>query len=379
MDFDYKIAVVEDDRTTRLLLQSSLGSHYALHVLESAEELLALPDRGGAQLFLLDVGLPGMDGLELCRALKSDPATAQAPVMFLSGHDTSEEILAGYEAGGQDYIVKPFDVASLRHKIENLQRIQAQQEILAEQVRNADELTTQVLASLDEYAVLIKFLRTLNECETPDDLIQASLSALQGFNLEGAVQIRMQGSEKTCSAYGENWPLEVAVINHIRTLDRIFEHKHLAAFNFDNITMLVTNMPRHEFELCGRIRDHLAIAMESANAKIRAMQSFMENSWMRGEIGQILQDIGRALQELAQKYQDARYQETIYTAHFIDEITSTFAEVGMSQQQEDVLLESVRSHIKTFVDLYDIAPHTQETLQVLTQRMEKILSSEKVE
>ncbi len=379
MDFDYKIAVVEDDRTTRLLLQSSLGSHYALHVVESAEELLALPDRGGAQLFLLDVGLPGMDGLELCRALKSDPATAQAPVMFLSGHDTSEEILAGYEAGGQDYIVKPFDVASLRHKIENLQRIQAQQEILAEQVRNADELTTQVLASLDEYAVLIKFLRTLNECETPDDLIQASLSALQGFNLEGAVQIRMQGSEKTCSAYGENWPLEVAVINHIRTLDRIFEHKHLAAFNFDNITMLVTNMPRHEFELCGRIRDHLAIAMESANAKIRAMQSFMENSWMRGEIGQILQDIGRALQELAQKYQDARYQETIYTAHFIDEITSTFAEVGMSQQQEDVLLESVRSHIKTFVDLYDIAPHTQGTLQVLTQRMEKILSSEKVE
>ena len=379
MDFDYKIAVVEDDRTTRLLLQSSLGSHYALHVVESAEELLALPDRGGAQLFLLDVGLPGMDGLELCRALKSDPATAQAPVMFLSGHDTSEEILAGYEAGGQDYIVKPFDVASLRHKIENLQRIQAQQEILAEQVRNADELTTQVLASLDEYAVLIKFLRTLNECETPDDLIQASLSALQGFNLEGAVQIRMQGSEKTCSAYGENWPLEVAVINHIRTLDRIFEHKHLAAFNFDNITMLVTNMPRHEFELCGRIRDHLAIAMESANAKIRAMQSFIENSWMRGEIGQILQDIGRALQELAQKYQDARYQETIYTAHFIDEITSTFAEVGMSQQQEDVLLESVRSHIKTFVDLYDIAPHTQGTLQVLTQRMEKILSSEKVE
>lgn len=379
MDFDYKIAVVEDDRTTRLLLQSSLGSHYALHVVESAEELLALPDRGGAQLFLLDVGLPGMDGLELCRALKSDPATAQAPVMFLSGHDTSEEILAGYEAGGQDYIVKPFDVASLRHKIENLQRIQAQQEILAEQVRNADELTTQVLASLDEYAVLIKFLRTLNECETPDDLIQESLGALQGFNLEGAVQIRMQGSEKTCSAYGENWPLEVAVINHIRTLDRIFEHKHLAAFNFDNITMLVTNMPRHEFELCGRIRDHLAIAMESANAKIRAMQSFMENSWMRGEIGQILQDIGRALQELAQKYQDARYQETIYTAHFIDEITSTFAEVGMSQQQEDVLLESVRSHIKTFVDLYDIAPHTQGTLQVLTQRMEKILSSEKVE
>lgn len=379
MDFDYKIAVVEDDRTTRLLLQLSLGSHYALHVLESAEELLALPDRGGAQLFLLDVGLPGMDGLELCRALKSDPATAQAPVMFLSGHDTSEEILAGYEAGGQDYIVKPFDVASLRHKIENLQRIQAQQEILAEQVRNADELTTQVLASLDEYAVLIKFLRTLNECETPDDLIQASLGTLQGFNLEGAVQIRMQGSEKTCSAYGENWPLEVAVINHIRTLDRIFEHKHLAAFNFDNITMLVTNMPRHEFELCGRIRDHLAIAMESANAKIRAMQSFMENSWMRGEIGQILQDIGRALQELAQKYQDARYQETIYTAHFIDEITSTFAEVGMSQQQEDVLLESVRSHIKTFVDLYDIAPHTQGTLQVLTQRMKKILSSEKVE
>lgn len=376
MNLNYKIIVVEDDRTTRLLLDSTLGKTYTVEIFDTAEALLSSPSKGSAQLYLLDVGLPGMDGLTLCRTLKAETDTGSIPVMFLSGHDSPEEVLAGYEAGAQDYILKPFDVTTLHYKIENLRRIEADREGLAEQLQDSDALTTQVLANLDEYAVLVKFLRNLNECKTPQELIEASQHTLQAFNLEGAIQIRLGGVEKTSSSYGENWPLEVAVIRHMRTQGSIFEHKHLAAFNFEHITILVTNMPREDFELCGRIRDHLAIAAESAHAKLTAMQFFTENTWMRGSIQQLLQSITDTVDNLSKKYQHARYLEGEYTARFLDEISAAFVEIGMSERQEDMLLDNIRKKVKLFIDLYDIAPETEQTLKSLIAQMQQILASE---
>lgn len=376
MNLNYKIIVVEDDRTTRLLLDSTLGKTYTVEIFDTAEALLSSPSKGTAQLYLLDVGLPGMDGLTLCRTLKAETDTGSIPVMFLSGHDSPEEVLAGYEAGAQDYILKPFDVTTLHYKIENLRRIEADREGLAEQLQDSDALTTQVLANLDEYAVLVKFLRNLNECKTPQELIEASQHTLQAFNLEGAIQIRLGGVEKTSSSYGENWPLEVAVIRHMRTQGSIFEHKHLAAFNFEHITILVTNMPREDFELCGRIRDHLAIAVESAHAKLTAMQFFTENTWMRGSIQQLLQSITDTVDNLSKKYQHARYLEGEYTARFLDEISAAFVEIGMSERQEDMLLDNIRKKVKLFIDLYDIAPETEQTLKSLIAQMQQILASE---
>ncbi len=62
-----------------------------------------LPD-----LVLLDVMMPEMDGFEVCRRLKEDPRTREIPVIFITARDAKEDILAGFEAGGLDYVTKPF-------------------------------------------------------------------------------------------------------------------------------------------------------------------------------------------------------------------------------------------------------------------------------
>src|SRR5208283_3238025 len=68
-------------------------------------------------LILLDVDLPGADGFEICRRLKSDPATAEIPIVFLTGAASTEEKLRGLELGATDYIIKPFDPAELRARV----------------------------------------------------------------------------------------------------------------------------------------------------------------------------------------------------------------------------------------------------------------------
>jgi hypothetical protein len=158
-------------------------------------------------------------------------------------------------------------------------------------------------------------------------------------------------------------------------LERIFEFKRRAAYNFDRITLLVTNMPVDDPELCGRIRDNLAIAVESANAKLIAMQSFSDNTTMRDEIHGLLEGVGLTVESFSKRYDSARYQGALYTTRFLDDLLAAFAHLGMSSQQEEEILELVRQRANGLIDLYDIAGETQETLKKLSTHLEAILSA----
>jgi len=81
-------------------------------------------------LILLDVLMPGMDGYEVCRRLKADPVTQAIPVIFLTARAESDDILAGFEAGGVDYVTKPFRAPELLARVRAHVHLRlAQQEI----------------------------------------------------------------------------------------------------------------------------------------------------------------------------------------------------------------------------------------------------------
>jgi DNA-binding response OmpR family regulator len=375
MEKNYTVFVVDDDKTTRLLLETMLGKKYTVEAFDSAESCLDRLEHKQPDLFLLDVGLPGMDGYDLCRNIKGVPEIMSIPVVFLSGHDDIEAIVTGYDAGGEDYFVKPFEISGLSRKIENLRRIEQDKKALLSQAKDSDELATLVLANLDEYAVLIKVLRSLNECNSTQETVDAILRSLDAFHLEGAVQIRLRNFEKTFSKAGENWPLEIAVMNHIRTLDRIFEFRTRCAYNFEHITVLVTNMPVADADLCGRIRDHLAIAAEAANEKLIALQSFADNTNMRGKIHGLLENIGQTMQSYNQQQDQARFKGTAYRAQIVDELLASFSHLGMSGEQEDEILEMIRDRSNKLTDLYDITSETRATFGVLSQKLADILTA----
>lgn len=103
------ILVVEDDDDIRELLRYNLAKEgFQVVAAPSGEEALktvraALPD-----LILLDLMLPGVDGLEVCRLLKQDPQTRNLPIVMLTAKGEEADIVAGLELGADDYITKPF-------------------------------------------------------------------------------------------------------------------------------------------------------------------------------------------------------------------------------------------------------------------------------
>ena len=118
-----KVLVVEDEADIRELLRYNL-SQEGLEVVEAAdgERGLELAKRERPALVILDLMLPGMDGLEVCRALRGQENTARLPILILTARATEVDKVLGLEMGADDYVVKPFSPREVLARVKALLR-----------------------------------------------------------------------------------------------------------------------------------------------------------------------------------------------------------------------------------------------------------------
>ncbi|MEX0786596.1 MAG: response regulator [Dehalococcoidia bacterium] len=108
------ILVVDDEPAIRALVRATLeSSGYRLLEAPDGVSALSIAQRERPDLVLLDIALPRVNGLDVCRRLKADPATAHAQVLFLTGLPHHPDQRASQEAGAVDTITKPFSPAAL--------------------------------------------------------------------------------------------------------------------------------------------------------------------------------------------------------------------------------------------------------------------------
>lgn len=118
-----RILVVEDEEDILALLHFNLiKSGYNVETATCGEEGLKKITEHRPDLLLLDLMLPGIDGLEICRRLREDPETAQLPVIMLTARGEEDEIVRGLELGADDYVTKPFSIKVLQARIQTVLR-----------------------------------------------------------------------------------------------------------------------------------------------------------------------------------------------------------------------------------------------------------------
>ena len=116
-----RILIVEDDRQLRTSM--ARGLREASHIVEQAptgEQAIALATSGTFDTMILDVRLPDMDGLEVCRTVRA--AGNRVPILMLTALDGVEQRIAGLDAGADDYLTKPFDFGELLARLRALSR-----------------------------------------------------------------------------------------------------------------------------------------------------------------------------------------------------------------------------------------------------------------
>ncbi len=103
-----KVLIVDDSAVTRELIGDILRERYVLDFQENGAAGIAAAKEFAPALILLDIHLPDIDGYEVCRSLKQEERTRESPIIFITSMDSEQERVKGFEAGAEDYVVKPF-------------------------------------------------------------------------------------------------------------------------------------------------------------------------------------------------------------------------------------------------------------------------------
>ena len=117
------VLIIEDDSSVCDLLFSCLSkAGYRVSIAQSGEAGLSHIEEDPPEAMVLDLNLPGMNGLDVCRAMRRDPWMSRIPVLMLTGQAEEDDVVAGLEVGADDYMTKPFSPKLLTARVKSLLR-----------------------------------------------------------------------------------------------------------------------------------------------------------------------------------------------------------------------------------------------------------------
>jgi signal transduction histidine kinase len=144
------ILIVDDNASSRETLEAILGvDGYTLHMAEDGYQALDKANTFHPDLILLDVMMPGMDGFEVCRRLRSTPGLVEVPIILLTALDDTASRLEGIESGADDFLSKPFDRQELRARVRTITRLNRYRTLL-EQRESLRDMAQRMVTGLED-------------------------------------------------------------------------------------------------------------------------------------------------------------------------------------------------------------------------------------
>jgi putative two-component system response regulator len=127
------VLVVDDDPVVRRLTRQLLSRiTEAVHAVSNGEDALRVAPQLDPDLILLDVNMPDLDGFEVCKRLRADPATREIPIIMVTALNDRESRLRGLDAGADDFISKPYDRMELRTRVRTILRVNRYRRLMEE-------------------------------------------------------------------------------------------------------------------------------------------------------------------------------------------------------------------------------------------------------
>jgi DNA-binding response OmpR family regulator len=357
-----KILIIDDSPDDIHLLMENLKQDYAIVAGTDGHKALAIAAKEPyPDAILLDVEMAGISGYETCRLLKQNEHLKDTDVIFVSAHETIDERLAGYEAGGSDYLIKPVQPEELITKVamavnKRKQRLQA-----AQDQSYASQTAITAITSVGETGVILDFMRNSFSVKSHTELARLLVNAASQYGLQGTAQIRGSRELITLSRSGPSSPLEEEFITRLSQGGRIIESNQRLVCNYDNVSLLIKDMPVDQ-EKRGRFRDNLAIILEGAESRFKALELELRMS-------RIVESANTTLKEISQVQEEHKYDYIRIMDDITDQMHLKFSSCGLPDDVEGELFNLIQQGIDESVKNYEEGLEINRLLGKITDRL----------
>ncbi len=357
------IMIVDDIESNRVLLKMLLQDDYTIVEAESGPECLEKNKASPPDLFLLDINMPDMTGYEVCAELRRCEVSKTTPIIFVSAMDTTEERLAGFESGGDDFVTKPIDPPALLEKVRY--RLSRHGEV-AEARQNAEEamkVAMEAMTSNSELGQLIQFVKTSQEESTLEGIGQRICDVVASFGLNGCAVIF---GDRPYFVNCDNDSVEARVLMSARgSKERIISIGVRTIICSDYLALMIKDMPIEDDSRYGRFKDHLVVLSSICDGRLLTIQSQMDLSKQRHSVlSRVIAMTEHQVHQLSERLTD--YDKSIRKVmmDMIGEMEAKLFSLGLEEDQEEAL-----------VKLAYAATEQLESLKGQTDELEQALGS----
>ncbi len=302
----------------------------ALEVIqESPEEI---------DVILSDIVMPVMKGYELCQAIKSEPATQQIPLIFISQLDSLEERMKGFEAGADDYVTKPISPEELGYKINTLLKLRVKNRELNKQLTESNSVAMQAMTYSSDLGQILEFYKNALGAVDFEELARLLFDVTTNYGLKCSLQIIDHDKVKNFGSQGEVSPLEANVIELSRKQSRFFDFDARTIINYDDFSLLIKNMPLEDPERYGMLKDSLGTLCNAIEARIKSLMH--ENANQKKE--RIVNTVLGMMEDVVQLFGQIQHDNEAVIDHMMDEFDEAMIDMGLTENQEALVRSIVQ-------------------------------------
>ncbi len=374
MSDKYSVLVVDDESMTFDLVEDSLIENYTVNYAPSGEEGLKVIAADKPDVVLLDVEMPGIGGLDVCRQIKADESLSDIMVIFVSAADGLEDRLKGYEAGGDDYIVKPFYGEELQTKIKiAIEKIE-QAKSLKEDASAAFQTAMTAMTSTGELGRVLQFLRHSFTCQSYDDLATQVIEAMNEYGLKSILQIRGSFGTLHLGDKGAVTPLEEELLTRMEQQERIFDFGCRTSFNYPKISLLIKNMPMDDPDMYGRIKDNVALLVEGADARLSSLDESLMLNKQRQALRKMMERSEDVLMSFKMQYGENKEKNMKVMDELSASIEKSFMFLGLTEEQEETMMAALQDAVQKSLALYEEGFEIEKELESFASDVKLMLS-----
>lgn len=364
---------VDDESINRDILEEIFNDFCELETVESGQACLDAIKNRKPDILLLDVSMPVMNGLEVCKMIRASTEGNDFPIIFVSALASAEERLAGYEAGGDDYITKPFNPDELKVKVDVAVKQSKAKLELKESSSYAMKTAMTAMSSAAEQGLIVRFLQDSFTCSNSKELSEKAFECIAEYGVNASIVVENSG--QVINIFTDDnieRPLENDAIQLLRSKGRIYTLGNKMIINGERASLLIRSLPDDDDKV-GRLRDHLAVLLDGIEARLTSIDlecELVSKQMVLSKAVEVTQNEIMSIDEIYRSQQVGVVQELSNIAQNLDK---EFMTLGLTDEQEQALVDVVTKAEKNTEILYSKGVELDERFNKIIKHLKDVI------